>query len=104
MTYKDPTKQKEFQHNHYLKYKEHYNSKAKKRREEGAEFINSLKTKCSACGYNECKQALQFHHTDDNKLFGISSGRKHSRINLLKELDKCVLLCANCHAKKHCTI
>lgn len=62
--------------------------------------------KCSKCGYNKCLGVLQFHHLDPSKKdFGIAKIRKFS-INKLdqlveQELDKCVILCANCHAEEH---
>lgn len=59
--------------------------------------------KCYKCGYSKCIQALQFHHLDPSlKSFGLSQKgitRKWSLIE--KELDKCQLLCANCHAETH---
>lgn len=58
---------------------------------------------CSCCGYNKCIEALEFHHLDPNeKDFSISD-----RDILLdweqikKELDKCIVVCANCHREIH---
>jgi hypothetical protein len=58
---------------------------------------------CSICGYNKCLQALEFHHLESNKKdFGISAkGYTRSWQMIIKELDKCVLLCANCHREVH---
>lgn len=55
--------------------------------------------KCSLCGYSRCKRALSFHHVNpDEKSFGIAyRGFSRSWEKLRPELDKCVLLCANCH-------
>lgn len=61
-------------------------------------------SKCSKCGYSKCKSALCFHHVDSTtKKYTISSlCARHSISNdLLEELDKCILLCANCHAEEH---
>ena len=56
--------------------------------------------KCSACGYNKCQQALDFHHTGE-KSFTIGD-RKCAPLDILKkEADKCILLCRNCHAELH---
>lgn len=53
--------------------------------------------KCQLCGYNKCFEALEFHHFLDKK-FGISQkGYTRSWEKVKMELDKCVLLCANCH-------
>lgn len=61
---------------------------------------------CQQCGYNKCTAALQFHHLDPNeKEFGLSVGgvtRAWSKVKA--ELDKCVLLCANCHAETHAAL
>lgn len=57
--------------------------------------------KCKHCGYNKCIGALQFHHIDPTKKdFNISKKNKCFE-NLKKELDKCVLLCSNCHVEEH---
>ena len=56
--------------------------------------------KCEKCGYNKCLTALSFHHTENNKEFGIA-GTFHSLEDYKKEVDKCRLLCANCHMEEH---
>ena len=56
------------------------------------------------CGYNKCVDALEFHHLSD-KDFGISSdGHIRSWEKIRKELDKCILLCSNCHRELHAGI
>ena len=59
--------------------------------------------KCCLCGYDRTVEALHFHHIDPNeKDFGIASkGVTLVWEKLTKELDKCVCLCANCHAEIH---
>lgn len=61
--------------------------------------------KCEKCGYNKCEGALQFHHIDmSQKEFQLSDSdiTKNISLNdLKKEVDKCMLLCANCHAELH---
>lgn len=60
--------------------------------------------KCQICGYDKCQEALEFHHLDPNeKSFQISGGTK-SFESLKPEVDKCVLLCANCHREVHAEI
>jgi 5-methylcytosine-specific restriction endonuclease McrA len=55
---------------------------------------------CQVCGYNKCLGALEFHHTNPTqKDFVISS--KHKIKNINNELDKCILLCSNCHREEH---
>ena len=59
--------------------------------------------KCEKCGYDKCIGALEFHHTDsDKKEFGISQkGYTRSWKKVQEELDKCKILCANCHRQEH---
>lgn len=59
--------------------------------------------RCEKCGYDGCLAALTFHHLDPNKKdFGISDkGHKVSWEVMQKELDKCIMLCANCHHELH---
>ncbi len=59
--------------------------------------------KCEACGYDRCIDALEFHHTDPaQKDFSISSkGYTRSWERVKAELNKCAMLCANCHRELH---
>ncbi len=58
---------------------------------------------CQLCGYNRCSRALSFHHKDPKeKDFGLSvRGLTRSWEKIQAELDKCVLVCANCHMEIH---
>lgn len=55
--------------------------------------------KCQECGYKKYEGALELHHIDKStKSFGIGEkGYTRSWEKVKAELDKCVLLCANCH-------
>lgn len=58
--------------------------------------------KCERCGYNKSMRALEFHHLDPSeKDFGISKQINRNIDDLKKEVDKCILLCSNCHAEIH---
>lgn len=58
--------------------------------------------KCVVCGYNKCNGALDFHHIDPTKkIFNIARQHTYSFKILKPELDKCVLLCKNCHCEYH---
>ena len=58
--------------------------------------------KCQKCGYDKCREALEFHHIDPKeKDFMISHSNRRSWEMVEKELDKCVLLCTNCHNEEH---
>lgn len=67
-------------------------------------FIQTLGNCCKICGYNKNYAALHFHHTDaTQKSFSIDSRKiSNTRMSVLeKEVSKCELLCANCHAERH---
>jgi len=58
--------------------------------------------KCEKCGYNKSMRALQFHHTNpEQKDFGIGRRTVSVLEKILKEVDKCRLLCSNCHLEEH---
>lgn len=57
--------------------------------------------KCLICSYNKSKRSLSFHHVDpEKKIHGIIGTSKAWSL-IKKELDKCVLVCSNCHAEIH---
>ena len=59
--------------------------------------------KCCRCGYNKHVCALDFHHIDpDKKEYDMTKLIRNNNWNKLKtELDKCILICANCHRELH---
>lgn len=71
------------------------------RKKHRAEAVAQAGGCCILCGYNRCISALQFHHLDPTtKIFGLSgSGQTRSKVMRQVEIEKCVLLCANCHAE-----
>jgi 5-methylcytosine-specific restriction endonuclease McrA len=59
--------------------------------------------KCERCGYCKSHRALEFHHLNPaEKDFGIGDkGHTRSFEKIKVELDKCIMLCANCHREEH---
>ena len=58
--------------------------------------------KCQTCGYSKCLGALEFHHRDPTqKEFALSCSKARTLEALKSELDKCDLLCSNCHREIH---
>lgn len=94
--------------------KEWYKLNSKKCCEKERKWRDALKkkcveykgSKCSVCGYGRCLAALDFHHIDpkeksfDIGRVGINHYKKWTEA-LKRELDKCVLICSNCHRELH---
>lgn len=89
---------------HYEANKELYKTRSKKSAlafiEEYKQFKSTLK--CSSCGEDR-HWCLAFHHVDPkqkestvSKIVGLNSRKR-----LQEEIDKCIVLCHNCHADLH---
>ena len=105
MPYKDKEKQRESQRKFYKKNKSYYANKRSQRQKNIRAFINDYKSglKCKKCPENHIS-CLDFHYKNpDEKETTIANmhrtGWKRERI--LKEIKKCIVLCANCHRKLH---
>jgi hypothetical protein len=69
------------------------------------EWADELKSSvgCSVCGESR-PVCLDFHHKDrETKSFSVGQGWSRNRKRLLEEIEKCTLLCANCHRALHYT-
>ena len=77
--------------------------KSEDRRKVKLQAIEYKGGKCVRCGYDKCPGALSFHHTEPGgKDFGISNDGIYRSFEKTKpELDKCELVCSNCHAEIH---
>lgn len=56
---------------------------------------------CVICGYSRSVRALTFHHLDPRRKDFSISGKTFLWEKVKAELDKCVLVCSNCHAEIH---
>lgn len=70
-----------------------------------AKYVYNLKTKsqCSICSENN-PHCLDYHHKDDNKIEGIGAMTRNSQYSIediQEEIDKCILVCNNCHKHIH---
>jgi hypothetical protein len=65
--------------------------------------IYKLGGKCRICGYNKCMASMTFHHVNKTtKLFNICGmALTHNIFRIIDELNKCVLMCHNCHTELH---
>jgi hypothetical protein len=66
-----------------------------------AEYKKTLR--CSECGFCDFR-ALEFHHSDGedkDDALAVMVGNGRSRAAILREITKCLVLCANCHRILH---
>lgn len=97
----------------YSNLKREFLTKEEKRKrnyENVKSWVNRIKEKsveykggkCEVCGYDKCMRSLDFHHLDPNeKEFAIGSGDCKCWDKIKNELDKCILVCKNCHGEIH---
>ena len=85
--------------------KECHSAKVKARYQQNKEVLNQSKAghSCVKCGYNKCIEALEYHHADaSTKIDTVSRLATHyNLIDAKNEMEKCILLCANCHREFH---
>lgn len=114
MPYKDKSRylteeyreyRRKYQRAWHQKHKGNRRAKVSERKSKLREFHKQLKENlvCAQCGENH-PAALQFHHRDPKtKDFNLAEikQRAFSLERIIKEIAKCTVLCANCHAKLH---
>ena len=82
---------------HYQKYRQTYLDRFKRRRDECRNFLNEIKSQpCADCGVQYPPYVMDFDHVYGEKAFNIATARRLSD-KLLSEVEKCEVVCANCH-------
>ena len=82
--------------NRRIKYRERINSYYRLRKHELKwKFVQQLGNKCFDCHQSFPLEVYDFHHLDPTQKEGSVLDLKE------KELEKCVLLCSNCHRLRH---
>lgn len=87
-----------------LTYTQKNVEKVIRKRRNNKQFLIQYKGgKCQKCGYDKpIPNAYHFHHLDPStKEFTIGHRLTRKLETLKREVDKCILLCANCHAEQH---
>ena len=99
----NPECQKEYLSKYYQNNKKNWQERYQIKYRKLKQFVQEYKLKkgCSICGYNKCASALVFHHNGD-KEFDIGNASYSLGLDVIKkEMDKCIILCRNCHAELH---
>ena len=97
-------KVKEYRQRYEEEHREERKAMRAKRRKKLQKLVNEYKLSkgCSICGYNEHAEALDFHHTTEKEFtIGQACNRTMSLERIKKEMEKCTILCANCHRIEH---
>jgi hypothetical protein len=99
---------KEIRKKSYEKNKDYYLKKNVRLRKHNAEWYIDYKNdkSCLVCGESE-SVCLDFHHLNGkDKDFSVSNMMysTYSKEKIMKEIEKCVILCSNCHRKVHANI
>jgi protein-arginine kinase activator protein McsA len=99
---------KECQSEYAKSYRKRNRQKIKEKRrkfliEQRTKAIKYKGGKCARCGYNDLTylRVFQFHHLDPNEKEVVFSFASNTFETYKEELDKCILLCANCHMAVH---
>lgn len=95
---------REYRKKHYLDNKQVYMDKAKVSHARVKQWYVDYKEtlSCSRCSQDH-PATLQFHHPSDDKEYNVAtmvcSG--HGIESIKREIEKCIVLCANCHSILH---
>lgn len=108
MPFKDKEKQREAVRRHYLKnsaaiqVRTAQNNRLIRKRNKA--YVDEVKgvNPCADCGVSYPPYVMQFDHVVDGKVSNIADMVRngYSIKNIQAEINKCELVCANCHAER----
>lgn len=89
----------------YEKHKSHVINKNIANKAKNVAWFNEYKKtlKCARCPEDH-PACLEFHHLDPSvkeKSVSKMASSTYSRAKIMKEINKCIVLCSNCHRKLH---
>ena len=99
-------RQREYSKTHYRRHKDRVRAKTVARKKAILLWLREYKAAlhCKLCGYNEHPAAFDFHHRDPKMKeceIADAPNRGWNRARILREIEKCDILCANCHRIEH---
>jgi thiol:disulfide interchange protein len=96
---------KKYSHEHYLAnielYRERSRLSSKRQRDKKRQVIVDAKSRpCADCGIQYPSYVMQFDHVRGDKVANVSNmyTDTYGMARILAEIDKCEVVCANCHA------
>jgi len=89
---------------YYYRNKSDWVENVKQRKDELLQWVRDkeMSSGCVDCGESH-PACTQWHHTSDDKDRTPSNMARDgvSKERIKEEMEKCIVLCANCHAKRH---
>jgi len=106
MPYKNIESLRRYRREWYYRNKEHAKNKVIERKAKNRQWLKDYKSQviCKYCGEND-PVCLDFHHRDPSKKTALISQMVYikgwSIERMLEEINKCDIVCSNCHRKIH---
>jgi hypothetical protein len=100
MPYKDPQKKREALQRWYQKHKHEQMARVKAASKKIRESVYAYKAErpCTDCGRHYPHYVMEFDHVRGEKLANVADMiNKNTSGGVWKEIEKCELVCANCH-------
>jgi len=96
---------KEYDKNRYNNNKAYTKEGNNRRRKDNRDWFLDIKKdlRCEKCG-EDFIYCLEFHHKDPKEKemnISVMVGQAYGKERIKKEINKCIVLCANCHRKEH---
>lgn len=103
-----PTNSNEYDRNWYARNQEVHKARVLARKRETRVWLDELKStlSCGRCNENH-PACLEFHHRNPalkEIALGDAVARGWSKRRILSEIEKCDVLCSNCHRKEHAAL
>jgi hypothetical protein len=93
---------KELTKSHYARNKQQYLEKNLRSFHKRRDYVRNMKDRpCADCGVKYPYYVMDFDHREDEiKEFGLNSLGRVTLSVLKREIDKCDVVCANCHRER----
>ncbi len=103
MAYKNKEDKKKYQREWHIKNRDKVRENRREKRLEMSKWLREYRKSftCSRCKEGDYR-CIDFHHVKGIKFDSVSNmiRRGSSKSTILKEIEKCIPLCSNCHRKE----